>query len=53
MEGGGGGAQERGRVRDTAFLPALSSRHEKMSERVPEAALVWFNLICTDEPFWL
>lgn len=48
----GGGAQERGRVWDTAFLPALSGRHEKMSERVPEAALVWFILICTDEPCW-
>lgn len=45
-----GGAQERGRVHDTTFLPALSSRHEKMSERVPEAALVRFILICTDEP---
>lgn len=41
------------RVGDTTFLPAQSSRHEKMSERPPEAALVWFTLICRDEPFWL
>lgn len=43
-------APERGQVRGAAFLPALSGRHEEMSERVPKAALVRFILICTDEP---
>lgn len=48
-----GGTQKRGRVWDTTFLTALSGRHETMSERPPEAALVRFTLISTDEPCWL
>lgn len=51
--GRGGGTQKRGRVWDTTFLTALSGRHETMSERPPEAALVRFTLISTDEPCWL
>lgn len=42
-----------GRAVDTTFPPAQSSKHEKMSERPPEAALGWFTLICADEAFWL
>lgn len=31
---------------------SIKQAWEKMSERLPGAALVWFTLICTDEPFW-
>lgn len=47
------GARVRRHVWHTTFLSAQSGRHERISERPPEAALVWFTLICTDEPFWL
>lgn len=43
-------SEDRGHVRDTTFLSALSGSQEEMSQRLPEAALLWFILICADGP---
>lgn len=43
-------SEDRGHVRDSAFLSALSGSQEEMSQRLPEAALLWFILICADGP---